>query len=78
MSLKTVGDVGKRLCETSLLVLAGMHISWKIPMGWIAGMGIELQTPNQKCLSVVLTNGPSCSDLLQLGSATRRDLETIG
>lgn len=33
-------------------------------MGRIAGKDIEWQTPDQKCLSVVLTNGPRCSDLL--------------
>jgi len=33
MSLKTVAEVGKRLCETSLLMLAGIHSSWNIHVG---------------------------------------------
>lgn len=45
---------------------------------WITGMDIGLQAPDQKHLSVVLANGPSYGDLLELVLTSRRDLETTG
>lgn len=41
-------------------------------------MDIGLQAPDQKHLSVVLANGPSYGDLLELVLTSRRDLETTG